>query len=184
MYWPAPTLLTGADSALKLPEEMKRRGVSRALFVTDSNLLSIGLPNALLDALKPRASAAYGVRCGDANALRYDRAGREALRAGGLRRTVALGGGSVIDTAKVAAARVAAGNAADGFLKIRGRSCRPYSWCSGHPAPVTIAAVVTDERHHKYAINDPGCCRFAPCSTPNSPPRCRLPSRRIPAWTR
>jgi alcohol dehydrogenase class IV len=55
--WPAPVLLKGEGSVLKLPEEMQKRGIVRALFVTDRSLLALRLPGALLDALKDAGSA-------------------------------------------------------------------------------------------------------------------------------
>lgn len=162
LYWPAPTLLTGENCVLKLPEEMKRRGVTHTLFVTDSNLIKIGLPGPLLEALK-----VANIRCTIFDAVMpnprsdmikqaakiYAQEGCDAL--------VAMGGGSVIDTAKIAAARVALPRKSiarmGGFLKI-GKKLPPIfaiPTTAGTGSEVTIAAVVTDEHHHKYAINDP-----------------------------
>lgn len=181
LYWPAPKQLTGEDSVLRLPEEIARHGVTRVLFVTDSNLLSIGLPDALLGALN-----AAGIRCTLFDAVMpnprtdmieqaakvYAREGCGAL--------IAMGGGSVIDTAKVAAARVALPKKSiarmGGFLKV-GKKLPPIfaiPTTAGTGSEVTIAAVVTDENHHKYAVSDPRllpvCAVLDPKLTLSLPP--------------
>jgi alcohol dehydrogenase class IV len=181
LYWPAPKLLTGEDSVLKLPEEIAKPGVTHVLFVTDSNLLSIGLPDALIGALE-----AAGVRCTVFDAVmpnpRSDMIERAAKRyvQEGCGAFVAMGGGSVIDTAKIAAARVALPKKSiarmGGFLKV-GKKLPPIfaiPTTAGTGSEVTIAAVVTDESHHKYAVSDPRlipvCAVLDPKLTVSLPP--------------
>ncbi len=73
---------------------------------------------------------------------------------------VAIGGGSPMDAAKAAAARLARPNRSvgqlKGLLKVR-RKIVPFAavpTTAGTGSETTIAAVVTDETHHKYAVND------------------------------
>ena len=73
---------------------------------------------------------------------------------------VAIGGGSPMDAAKAAAARLARPNRSvgqlKGLLKVR-RKIVPFAavpTTAGTGSETTIAAVVTDETRHKYAVND------------------------------
>ena len=82
------------------------------------------------------------------------------FRAEGCDSMVAIGGGSPMDAAKAAAARLARPNRSvgqlKGLLKVR-RKIVPFAavlTTAGTGSETTIAAVVTDETHHKYAVND------------------------------
>ena len=73
---------------------------------------------------------------------------------------IAIGGGSPIDAAKAAAARIARPDRSvaqlGGLLKVR-KKIPPFiavPTTAGTGSETTIAAVVTDDTHHKYAIND------------------------------
>ena len=73
---------------------------------------------------------------------------------------VAIGGGSPMDAAKVAAARIVRPNKSvaqlGGLLKVRRKLPLfiAVPTTAGTGSETTIAAVVTDETHHKYAVND------------------------------
>lgn len=74
---------------------------------------------------------------------------------------IAIGGGSVLDLAKIVGARIAKPNKSvhqmKGLLKIRKKTplIIAIPTTSGTGSEVTIAAVITDSKnHHKYPIND------------------------------
>ena len=81
-------------------------------------------------------------------------------RAEGCDSFVAIGGGSPMDAAKVAAARIVRPNKSvaqlGGLLKVRRKLPLfiAVPTTAGTGSETTIAAVVTDETHHKYAVND------------------------------
>ncbi len=81
-------------------------------------------------------------------------------RAGDCDSLIAIGGGSPMDAAKAAAARIARPSRTvaqlGGLLKVH-KKIPPFiavPTTAGTGSETTIAAVVTDETHHKYAIND------------------------------
>ena len=73
---------------------------------------------------------------------------------------VAIGGGSPMDAAKVAAARIVRPNKSvaqmGALLKVRRKLPLfiAVPTTAGTGSETTIAAVVTDQHHHKYAVND------------------------------
>lgn len=182
LKWRKPVVLSGAGSALKLPEEVKRLGVKRALFVTDRTITGLGLPASLLAALNEA-----GIECTVFDSVMENptidviEQARKAYIDSGCGGFIAFGGGSVIDTAKAAAARVAKPKASiqkmGGFLKVRRRLPPVFAvpTTAGTGSEVTIAAVVTDSAtHHKYAVSDPVlipvCCVLDPELTRGLPP--------------
>ena len=182
LYWPSPMRLEGEDSVLKLPQEVKRRGVTGVLFVTDRSLMGLHLPDALLGALED-AGIRYTIfdSVMPNPTIEMIETARQAYLDNGCQGFIAMGGGSVIDTAKVAAARIARPNKTiaqmGGFLKV-GKKLPPVfaiPTTAGTGSEVTIAAVVTDGKtHHKYAINDPHqipvCAVLDPRLTAGLPP--------------
>ncbi len=82
------------------------------------------------------------------------------FRAEGCDSMVAIGGGSPMDAAKAAAARLARPSRSvaqlKGLLRVH-KKIVPFAavpTTAGTGSETTIAAVVTDENHHKYAVND------------------------------
>lgn len=93
-------------------------------------------------------------RCATAEAIAAQ------YRASGCDSLIAIGGGSPMDAAKAAAAQIARPHRSveqlGGLLKVR-RNIPPFiavPTTAGTGSETTIAAVVTDDTHHKYAIND------------------------------
>ncbi|MGE5494759.1 MAG: iron-containing alcohol dehydrogenase [Burkholderiales bacterium] len=182
LKWRTPVVLRGAGSALKLPEEIARFGVSRVLFVTDSTIMGLGLPDRLLAALDD-AGIAYTIfdRIMENPTIDVIEETRKAYIDGACGGFIAFGGGSVIDSAKAAAARIARPKRTipemGGFLKVRRRLPPVFAvpTTAGTGSEVTIAAVVTDSStHHKYAVSDPVlipvCCALDPELTKGLPP--------------
>ncbi len=162
MDWSEPQLLEGNGSVLRLPEFVKSKGVNKVLVVTDKGLMGLGLLNPMFEKLD-EAGVEYVV---------YDEvqpnptipnieAARELYIKNGCQGFIAFGGGSPMDCAKAAAARVVKPNQTvrqmRGYLKVH-KKLPPFfavPTTAGTGSETTVAAVVSDpETHEKNAIND------------------------------
>ncbi len=159
--WRSPTVLSGAGSLMRLPDVFSREGVSRPLVVAsrrqcaDEHFLAL---RAALEGRGVRLSVFSGVEP-DPSVETVERIAAR-YRADGCDSFLVLGGGSPIDAAKVAAARVVRPDRTvaqlGGLLKVR----RPLPLfiavptTAGTGSEATIAAVVTDGDHRKYAVSD------------------------------
>ena len=160
--WSEPTLLEGPGSIRKLPEFIKSKGLNKVLIVTDKGLMGLHLLDSLFEELD-KAGVEYVVYDGtqpnpsienieDARALYVDN---------NCQGVIAFGGGSPMDCAKAAAARVT--NPKIPVRKMRGvlklhHKLPPFfavPTTAGTGSETTLAAVVTDTAtHEKNAIND------------------------------
>ncbi len=179
--WREPTLLTGAGSIKKLPGAIKKQKITGVLIVTDKVIEGLHLMDSLLQGLQ-EAGIKYYIfnevqpnpsieNIEDARKLYIDNA------CGAF---VAFGGGSPIDCAKVAAARIS--NPKKSVKKMRGilrvtHKLPPLfavPTTAGTGSESTIAAVVKDmATHEKYAITDaklrPRCAVLDPELTAGLP---------------
>lgn len=160
--WSEPTLLEGPGAIRKLPEFIKSKGLNKVLVVTDKGLMGLHLLDSLFEELD-KAGVEYVVYDGtqpnpsienieDARALYVDN---------NCQGVIAFGGGSPMDCAKAAAARVT--NPKIPVRKMRGvlklhHKLPPFfavPTTAGTGSETTLAAVVTDTAtHEKNAIND------------------------------
>ena len=160
--WSEPTLLEGPGAIKKLPAFIKSKGLNKVLVVTDKGLMGIHLLDSLFEELD-KAGVEYVVYDGtqpnpsienieDARALYVDN---------NCQGVIAFGGGSPMDCAKAAAARVT--NPKISVRKMRGvlklhHKLPPFfavPTTAGTGSETTLAAVVTDTAtHEKNAIND------------------------------
>lgn len=159
--WRAPTVLSGAGSLARVPDLFAREGASRPLVVAsrrqcaEEHFLTLCRS---LEARGIRLSVFSGVKPDPDIATVEEIAAR--YRADGCDSFLVLGGGSPIDAAKIAAARVVRPEKSvaqlGGLLKVR----RPLPLfiavptTAGTGSEATIAAVVTGAEHHKYAVSD------------------------------
>ena len=159
----SPELLTGAGSIKKLPEFIKSKGVGKVLIVTDAVLSKIGLLEGLFAACKEAgldyvlydgAEVNPSIECIEAALRMYLDNKCQGF--------IAFGGGSSMDCAKAAAARVARPKRSiaqlGGTLKVLKKIPPLFAvpTTAGTGSEATLAAVVTDySTHHKYAIQDP-----------------------------
>ena len=159
---PRPTVFIGADSALRLCDTIAQFGLRRVLIVTDAILVKLGLVEPLRRALAERG-VEVAVHDGITPDPTYDvlQRGLEAARAHRSDAILAVGGGSVIDAAKVIDAMLVSGKSAAklvGMLKV-GKPMLPLfavPTTAGTGSEVTVAAVVTDPvRHVKSVVVDP-----------------------------
>lgn len=160
--WSEPQLLEGKDSVLRLPELIKSKGIKKVLVVTDKVLRSlnmldpmleklteVGIEYVIYDGVQPNPTIPNIENC------------RETYLKNGCEGFIAFGGGSTMDCAKVAAARVVKPNQSvrdmRGYLKVN-KKLPPFfavPTTAGTGSETTVAAVVTDpETHEKNAIND------------------------------
>lgn len=163
MGYRMPEYIEGAGCVVKLPEQIKEKGLKKVLFVSDPGLMKIGLPKRLLDALDV-AGVEYAMYTDVQPNPTSDNveAGFKVYRDNNCEGIIAMGGGSPMDCAKGVAAKIAHPNKTvaqlQGILKVHKRIV-PF-WAipttSGTGSETTVAAVITDSRtHHKASINDP-----------------------------
>lgn len=161
--WSEPETLEGPGAIRKLPEFIKSKGVNKVLVVTDKGLMGIHLLDSLFEEMT-KAGVEYVVYDGtepnpsienieDARQLYVDNA-CEGL--------IAFGGGSPMDCAKAAGARVSNPKIPvrrmRGVLKLVHKLPPLFAvpTTAGTGSEVTLAAVVSDRKtHEKNAINDP-----------------------------
>lgn len=161
--WSEPELLKGAGAVKELPALVKSKGISSVLVVTDKGLMSLNLLQGLFDNLEAQ-NISYVVYDGvqpNPSIENIEEARRLYLR-NACEGIIAFGGGSPMDCAKAAGARVmnpgTSVSQMRGQLKIR-HKLPPFfavPTTAGTGSETTLAAVVTNmQTHEKYAINDP-----------------------------
>lgn len=159
--WRRPIPVSGMGSAAKIPELLEKEQIKKALLVTGptvgkrlgpritAELDRAGIAYAVFDQVEANPS----VNTVEEIQKRYLETGCQGF--------IALGGGSPMDAAKAAAARVARpekqlGQMA-GLLRVH-KKLPPFiavPTTAGTGSETTIAAVITDsETHHKYALMD------------------------------
>jgi alcohol dehydrogenase class IV len=100
----APPVILGAGAAGETGHHLRKLGVTRALVVTDEVLAGLGLPDPVVAAIREAGVEAelYAAPAGEPTTASMLAAGEHA-RAGGYDGFVGIGGGSALDTVKVAA---------------------------------------------------------------------------------
>lgn len=161
LRWPRPEVVSGPGSTRKIPELLNREKVKNVMVVTGPSIgkkLAPSILTALDDAgirhvLFAEVEANPTVNTVNKIQKLYLDNGCDGF--------IALGGGSPMDAAKGAAARVVRPNAKvgqlAGLLKVM-KKLPPFiavPTTAGTGSETTIAAVITDsDTHHKYAIMD------------------------------
>ena len=166
MDWSEPFLLEGEGSITKLPELIKSKNINRVLVVTDKGLMNLHLLDSLFEALKAQEIAYFvydGVQPNPT--IPNIEECKDIYVNNNCQGIIAFGGGSPMDCAKAAGARVVKPHKSvrkmRGYLKI-GKKIPPFfavPTTAGTGSETTLAAVVTDPTtHEKNAICDP-CLR-------------------------
>ena len=159
MNWKEPELIEGENAILKLPSFIKNKGINKVLVVTDKGLMGLHLLDPLFNELN-KVGIEYVVFDGvqpNPTIPNIEDCNCEGV--------IAFGGGSPMDCAKAAAARVVKPKQPvrkmRGYLKVS-KKLPPFfavPTTAGTGSETTVAAVVTDpETHEKNAISDP-CLR-------------------------
>ena len=161
LNWRRPIPVSGEGAVGKIPELLKQEAVDKVLVVTGPTVGKKLAPGILREL--DQAGIGYVLFAeveANPSVNTVNRIQRLYLDSG-CQGFIAVGGGSPMDAAKAAAARVVrpktpVGKMA-GLLKV-GRKIPPYiavPTTAGTGSETTIAAVITDsETHHKYAIMD------------------------------
>ena len=166
MDWSEPKLFEGEGAVLQLPKFIKEKGIDRVLVVTDKGLMNLhlldplfeqlskdGIEYFIYDGVQPNPTIPNIEEC---RGMYVDN------QCQGI---IAFGGGSPMDCAKAAAARVVKPKKSvrkmRGYLKVS-KKLPPFfavPTTAGTGSETTLAAVVTDPTtHEKNAICDP-CLR-------------------------
>ena len=162
MNWSEPQLFEGEDSVLKLPKFIKDKNINKVLVVTDKGLMNLHILDPLFDELKkeeiefvvfdgvqPNPTIPNIEEC------------KELYIQNNCQGIIACGGGSPMDCAKAAGARVVKPKQSirkmRGYLKV-GKKLPPFfavPTTAGTGSETTLAAVVSDpETHEKNSICD------------------------------
>ena len=161
--WKEPELLEGPGAVKKLPAFVKSKGLNNVLVVTDKGLTGLHLLDGMYEEME-KAGVKYTVFDGvqPNPSIENIEAAKDAYIAGKCEGIIAFGGGSPMDCAKIAGARVANPNTSvrkmRGLLHVRHKLPPLFAvpTTAGTGSEVTLAAVVTDEStHEKCPVNDP-----------------------------
>ena len=158
------TLLAAPDAVLLLPALFRKRRISRILLVTTPGFVRRGTLTSLLDGCKKEniSVTIFSEIAPDPQIESVEQGFRlyQQIQAQAI---LAIGGGSVLDTAKLIGARVCCPKktvpAMRGLLKVR-RKLPPLfavPTTAGTGSEATAAAVITDcidGKPYKYAVND------------------------------
>jgi len=154
----------GSGAIQEIAGEIQRRGLKKAMLITDKDLMKFGVATKVEDILK-NAGIAYDIY-DDVKAnptIENVQTGVERCKAAGTDVLVAVGGGSAIDTAKAIGIILTNPEFAD-VRSLEGvaptkKPCAPIiavSTTSGTAAEVTINYVITDvEKRRKFVCVDP-----------------------------
>lgn len=162
-WTPRTEVVFGPGSLARLGDVASRLGIAHAFVVADPGVVSAGHAERALAALRGAGLAVSLFRdvAPDPDGAAVGRAA-DALQASGADGLVGLGGGSALDTAKMAALLAACGGRAAGYRGY-GKATRPLPPMIGVPTTAGTGseaqsyALVSDERtHEKIAIGDPG----------------------------
>ncbi|MDR1803280.1 MAG: iron-containing alcohol dehydrogenase [Treponema sp.] len=160
--WRKAVPVEGPGSIGKIPDLLREQKVKKPLLVTDNGLVKAGIAQRVIDVLK-KAEIPY-VSFSDVEAnpsVNTVNIIQKLYLSEGCDGFIALGGGSSMDAAKGAAARVVkpgkSVNQLGGLLRVL-KKLPPFiavPTTAGTGSETTIAALITDtETHHKYAIMD------------------------------
>ncbi|MBR3587948.1 MAG: iron-containing alcohol dehydrogenase [Clostridia bacterium] len=159
--WSQPELVTGEDSVLKISDILKSNNKKSVLIVTDNGLKSLGLIDGLVEKLENdgiKVSVFSDVQPNPT--ISNVENAKDFYFENGCEAIIAFGGGSPMDCAKGAGARISnpdrSINSMRGLFHVRKRPplLIAVPTTAGTGSETTIAAVITDEKtHEKSAMN-------------------------------
>lgn len=148
-------IICGKNALHKLPANIAEQNVTKPLVITDANLVKLGIAQHVFEPLQ-EAGIPYALydQVPPDSSLNVVNEVAERYRKEGCNGWIALGGGSVIDTAKGAAASVSVGE--KDFTELQGSEILQDSLdpliaiptTAGTGSEVTLVAVVADTEHH------------------------------------
>ena len=159
--WSQPELVTGEDSVLKISDILKSNNKKSVLLVTDNGLKNLGLIDGLVEKLENdgiKVSVFSDVQPNPT--ISNVENAKDFYFENGCEAIIAFGGGSPMDCAKGAGARISnpdrSINSMRGLFHVRKRPplLIAVPTTAGTGSETTIAAVITDEKtHEKSAMN-------------------------------
>ncbi len=172
--WKEPKLLEAENAVLKLPEFIKNKDLNKILVVTDKGLMNLHLLDPLFEELKKQGIEYFVYDDVQPNpTIPNIENCKDMYIKNNCQGIIAFGGGSPMDCAKAAAARVVKPKQSvrkmRGYLKVN-KKLPPFfavPTTAGTGSETTLAAVVTDPTTHeknaicdmhlrpKYAVLDP-----------------------------
>lgn len=160
--WREPELLEGENSLIKLPKLIKNQKIESILIITDKGIVAAGLMGGLLEGLRDEGIkfVVYDKTVPNTPIENIEEAA-QIYRENNCQGIVAFGGGSSIDCAKIAAARIVRPNKSipqmKGVLKILKKLPPLFAipTTAGTGAEATLAAVCSDPNtYEKYPLMD------------------------------
>lgn len=150
------------DSMGNIPDVLKEKNIDKVLIITDKGITNIGLGEKLTNILEEKSVRYEYFDETVANpTISNVEAAREKYIETNCQAIIALGGGSAMDCAKAAGARIVKPkqpvSKMRGLLKIHKKLplLLAIPTTAGTGSETTLAAVITDDKtHHKYPIND------------------------------
>lgn len=159
--WSQPEMITGEDSVLKISDILKSKNMKKVLLITDNGLKSLGLIDGLVQKLEEDGIAVSNFSEVQPNpTIENVENAKDCYIKNGCEAIIAFGGGSPMDCAKGAGARISnptrSINSMRGLFHVRKRPplLIAVPTTAGTGSETTIAAVITDaETHEKSAMN-------------------------------
>ena len=161
MNWPRPEVISGSGCIEKIPDLLKRENVRNVMVVTGPSIGKKLAPQILEEIEKAGIRYVLYAEVESNPTVNTVNKIQQLYLDNACDGFIAIGGGSPMDAAKGAAARVVRPNAKvgqlAGLLKVM-KKIPPFiavPTTAGTGSETTIAAVITDsDTHHKYAIMD------------------------------
>ncbi len=159
--WSQPEIVTGENSVLKISDILKSKNIERVLIVTGNNIRRLGLVNPLTEKLEKDGISAFVFSDVQANpTVENIEKAKDFYLENDCQAIIAFGGGSPMDCAKGAGARISnperSINSMRGLFHVRKKIplLMAVPTTAGSGSEITIAAVITDsETHEKSALN-------------------------------
>ena len=159
--WSEPELLKGENSVLKISDILKSKNIKSVLLVTDNGLRNLGLIDGLVNKLEEdKINVAVFSDVQPNPTIENVENAKDFYFENKCQAIIAFGGGSPMDCAKGAGARISnptrSINSMRGLFHVRKRPplLIAVPTTAGTGSETTIAAVITDsETHEKSAIN-------------------------------
>lgn len=159
--WSEPKLIKGENSVLKISEVLKNHSIKRVLIVTGNTIRGLGMIDPLVNKLEEDGISVFVFSNVQANpTVENVENTKDFYISNNCEAIIAFGGGSPMDCAKAAGARITnpnkSVNSMRGLFKIRKNLplLIAVPTTAGTGSETTIASVITDaQTHEKSAIN-------------------------------
>ncbi len=159
--WSEPNLIKGENSVLKISDILKNHGIKRVLIVTGNTIRGLGMIDPLVNKLEEDGISVFVFSNVQANpTVENVENTKDFYISNNCEAIIAFGGGSPMDCAKAAGARITnpdkSVNSMRGLFRVRKNLplLIAVPTTAGTGSETTIASVITDsETHEKSAIN-------------------------------